>query len=231
MNEVHVWSFALDQSEWVARYGGLLSDDENERAARFHFERDARRYTAGRATLRIILSQYLGVQPAALAFGYNAYGKPHVCTTQKDIALEFNLSHSGDSALCAVTLGRAVGIDLEQWRELDYLELAQSVFSAAEVAALQAVADDQRAAAFYNGWTRKEAYIKAHGRGLSMPLADFDVTLAPSDPARLLATRPNTQEAARWTLYDLPVAECHTAALVVAGSGDQIRRFDARDLR
>lgn len=217
MNEVHIWSIPLDQEARCTRLANLLSADETARAARFYFPRDARRYTVGRATLRLILSRYVDLPPTDLRFDYGTHGKPALNAEMNAVGLEFNLSHSADHALCAVTHGHAVGIDLEEMRELDYLQMAGTVFSAYEQAVLQSLPRSQHPAAFYNGWTRKEAYIKAHGQGLSMPLADFDVTLAPGDPVRLLATRPDPAEKNRWSLHGLSAGEHRVAALAVAG--------------
>ncbi len=217
MNDVHIWSIPLDQPEAINNLAKLLSAEETARAARFHFPRDAHHYTVGRATLRRILSHYLGLPPAKIDFTYNQYGKPILVKAQNADGLEFNLSHSGGHALCAITHGHAVGVDLEVMRDLDYLSLAATVFSAQELAVLRSLPLEQHPIAFYNGWTRKEAYIKAHGRGLSMPLADFDVTLAPQEPARLLATRPDPAEVDRWSLYGWSIADDRVAALVVGG--------------
>lgn len=230
MNEVHIWSIPLDQPEELSSLAKLLSVEETARAARFHFPRDAHHYTVGRATLRRILSQYLGLSPTALAFEYNQYGKPTLAAAQNRDGVEFNLSHSGGHALCAVTHGHAVGVDLEVMRNLDYLALGATVFSAQELATLRSLPPDQHPLAFYNGWTRKEAYIKAHGRGLSMPLADFDVTLTPQEPPRLLATRPDPAEVDRWSLYGWTVADDRVAALVVAGQDWQIEWHESSDL-
>jgi 4'-phosphopantetheinyl transferase len=231
LNKVHIWSIQLDQPTRSSSLAKLLSAEETARAARFHFARDAHHYTVGRATLRLILSQYLALPPAALTFDYNAYGKPLLAPAQNPVGLAFNLTHSGGHALCAITHGHAVGIDLEVMRELDYLQMAGTVFSAQEQAILRSlpVTDHQRA--FYNGWTRKEAYIKAHGQGLSMPLADFDVTLAPHEPARLLATRPDPSEAARWSLYGWSIDTDRVAALAVAGQDWQIDWHESSDLQ
>ncbi len=230
LNEVHIWSIPLDQPEEISNLASLLSAEETARAARFHFPRDAHHYTVGRATLRRILSHYLGLSPAKVGFAYNQYGKPTLSAAQNSVDLEFNLSHSGGHALCAVTHGHAVGVDLEVMRNLDYLSLATTVFSAQELAALRSLPPAQHPLAFYNGWTRKEAYIKAHGRGLSMPLADFDVTLAPQEPPRLLATRPDPAEADRWSLYGWSITADRVAALVVAGQDWQIKWHESSDL-
>jgi len=230
VNKVYIWSIRLDQPEETSHLANLLSADETARAARFHFAHDAQRYIVGRAMLRRILSEYMGIAPATVHFDYNPYGKPTLSAAQNGAGLEFNLSHSGDHALCAVTHGHAVGVDLEVMRELDYLALAATVFSPHELAALHSLPSAEQPRAFYNGWTRKEAYIKAHGRGLSMPLTDFDVTLVPQAPARLLATRPDATEAERWSLYGWSAGEDRVAALAVAGQDWQIDWHESSEL-
>lgn len=226
---VSIWSIALAQADSiVTRLRALLNAEEQARAQRFYFERDQRRYTVGRAMLRLILSQHGAGDPAALTFTYNQWGKPALATTRAPLA--FNLTHTGDHALCAVTAGATVGIDLEEIRALDYQQMAATVFSPLEQSTLQQIAPAQLPLAFFNGWTRKEAYIKAHGQGLSMPLADFDVTLAPDEPARLLATRPDPTEATRWSLYGWSVGKSQVAALALAGHGWQLCHQDGAAL-
>ena len=228
---VHLWSIALAQPEsTVARFTTLLDADERARAQRFYFERDRNRYTVGRALLRLLLSHYSALAPTALRFAYNQWGKPALVPETNPAALAFNLSHTGDYGLCAVTQGATVGVDLEEIRALDYGQMAATVFSPAEQAALQRVAPPQQPLAFFNGWTRKEAYIKAHGQGLSMPLADFDVTIAPDEPVRLLATRPDPTEVARWSLYGWSAGETRVAALAIAGQGWQLIHHDSAEL-
>jgi len=225
---VSLWSIALAQpDDTVARLAALLNAEEQARAQRFYFARDQRRYTVGRAMLRLILSQHGAGDPAALAFTYNQWGKPALASRAP---VAFNLSHTGDQALCAVTAGAAVGVDLEEMRELAYQQMAATVFSPLEQATLQRLPAAHLPLGFFNGWTRKEAYIKAHGQGFSMPLADFDVTLAPDEPVRLLATRPDPAEATRWSLYGWRVGEAQVAALAVAGHGWQLLHQDSAAL-
>ncbi len=228
--EVHLWSILLDQPEQLSRCAALLCAEESARAERFYFVHDRQRYTIGRGMLRLIVSHYLGLPPGDLCFTYNPYGKPALAAEQNAVGLEFNLTHTGGHALCAVTYGHAVGVDLETIRSLDYLQMAEAVFSAHEQAALQSLPSSQHPIAFFNGWTRKEAYIKAHGRGLSMPLGDFDVTLVPDAPARLLATRPDPLAVQQWSLWGWQESEERMAALVVAGKNWQIVRRDVQEL-
>lgn len=217
-DEAHVWRATLDLPESdAARCRRLLAADEVERAARFYFERDRKRYAVGRGLLRLILGRYLEVAPEELRFDYNRHGRPALAAPFARHGLFFNLSHAEGLALYAVAR-RAIGVDLERVRpDFEHEKLVQRFFSpqeAAEFAALPAAAKPQ---AFFDCWTRKEAYIKAHGRGLSMPLDSFDVSLTPGRPAQLLATRDNPAEASQWTLIDLSPQEGYAGALAVKG--------------
>ena len=216
---VHVWRIGLDISDAVlSRLRDVLADDERQRADRFHFEKDRRHFTTGRGALRTILASYLGLRPEEIRFTYTNYGKPLLSGANE--ALRFNLSHSHGLALLAVTLGREIGVDLEFIRdnlERDGELLAERFFSPREVAALRSLPAALRREAFFHCWTRKEAYIKAHGMGLSLPLDQFDVTLHPDEPAALLATRPDPTEAQRWSMRSLLPADGYVGALAVEG--------------
>ena len=209
---MHIWKVALDQPPEDFRT--LLSADERERASRFRVERGADRYAVGRGALRVLLSRYTGIPPEALVFQYNGFGKPELAGCD----ISFNLSHSHEVALVAAARGRAVGVDIERIREQVMIErIAERFFAPAEARAIAALPRDRQAQAFFNCWTRKEAWIKARGEGLSIPLNSFDVTLAPGEPARLVATRPDEEEASRWTLRELDCGPEFAAALAIAG--------------
>jgi 4'-phosphopantetheinyl transferase len=219
--EVHVWRAPLDSDvSCVERLQGTLSADELHRAARFHFPRDRRRFIVARGVLRDILGRYLGVHPSELCFRYSSYGKPalrHVADGQE---LRFNVSHSHELALFAVTHMGEVGIDIEYMRtDFTCERIAERFFSPHERACLRALPAGVKHEAFFSCWTRKEAYIKAHGEGLSLPLDQFDVSLAPGEPAALLATRSDPQEASRWSMRAFTPAPGYVAALAVEGHG------------
>ena len=222
--EVHVWRAFLDpDASCLEHLQRSLSVDELQRAARFHFPRDRRRYTVARGVLRNILGRYLGRPPSELRFRYSAHGKPALAGAFADAGLRFNVSHSHEMALFAVTSGREVGVDIEYLgREIRGEEIAEHFFSAHERANLRALPAEMKHQAFFNCWTRKEAYIKAHGEGLSLPLDQFDVSLAPGEPAALLATRGDPQEALRWSLQTLAPGSGYVAALAVEGQGWQL---------
>jgi len=216
-DEAHVWRASLDQdAKVIANLAALLSQDEYQRAARYHLPIHRDRFIAGRGILRKIISAYLSIPPAELQFTYNEYGKPAVSDDQNDRALNFNLSHSAELALYAVTRGRAVGIDIEYIRE-DFatLEIAEHFFSKDEVQSLKAAPTSQRAEAFFNCWSRKESYIKAIGMGVSFPLDGFTVSLAPNDPPALLKVVGDDSEPGRWQMYDLKAREGYAASVIV----------------
>jgi 4'-phosphopantetheinyl transferase len=225
-DEVHVWRTTLALPEAAAvRLKQRLSADERDRMERFRFEQDRRRHLIGRGLLRTLLGGYLNLAPQDLRFKIAAAGKPHLAPGQGQ--LQFNVSHSGQYVLIAIADGRAVGIDVEEVHDdFDVDEVAVHFFSACEQCDLKTFTGRAKIEAFYNCWTRKEAYLKAQGAGLSFPLDQFDVSLRPDEPARLIATRPDTAEARRWQLGALDVADGYKAALVVEGQGWTLRSWD-----
>jgi 4'-phosphopantetheinyl transferase len=223
-DEVHVWLASLDlEASRVKSLWRTLSADERERGLRFHFQRDREHFIVARGLLRVILGRYLNMKPSQIRFSYNRYGKPFLAG-EGGGALRFNVSHSHRLALYAMTSGREIGIDLEHIRRvLDINEIAERFFSPREVAMLLALPEPLWSEAFFNCWTRKEAYIKAKGEGLSLPLDQFDVSLAPGEPAALLYTSDDSQEASRWSLQELAPSPGYVAALVVEGHDWQLK--------
>lgn len=222
-DEAHVWraQLARPQSE-ISDFWGTLTPDEQARAARFYFDKDREHFIAARGVLRAILSRYLATPPEKIRFGYGPYGKP--CLLAPDCDIRFNLSHSGGVGLFAMTRGRELGIDLERIRaEIAEEQIAERFFSISEVAVLCALPAGLKAEGFFNCWTRKEAYVKATGKGLSLPLDQFDVSLRPGEPAELLQSRSDAQEASRWSMAELVLESGFKAALVVEGSGWRLR--------
>jgi len=222
-DEVHLWRVDLAAvAAAEERWRQLLSPDERARASRFHFSRDRQSFTATRALLRIILASYVGVDPAELVFRYSQKDKPSLNLAGNQI--EFNVSHSGATSLMAFARGRHLGVDVEQVREnFDPQALAQRFFSAHEQGQLAALAASEKFHGFFRCWTRKEAYIKATGAGLSLPLDEFDVSLLPGDDNALLATRPHASEAALWSLQEIPAGDGYLAALCVRGRGWRLK--------
>jgi 4'-phosphopantetheinyl transferase len=215
--DVHVWCARLDDAAAADKARAILSVDERERADRFHFERDRRRFTNARATLRVLLGRYLGMPPCDVIFGYGEYGKPALGGGREG-SLRFNVSHSGELALFAIARTVEVGVDIEALRDLpDAEEIATRFFSPREVQRLLSCAPAARHAAFFRCWTRKEAYLKALGSGLARPLDEFDVTFAPGETPSL-SVPGNQRESDRWQLHDLAAADGYAAALVVEGA-------------
>jgi 4'-phosphopantetheinyl transferase len=221
--EVHVWRLALDQPESVvAEFRATLEADELERAGRFHFEKHRRHFVVGRGGLRYVLARYLDVRPEEFRFSYGAYGKPALVSE----GLRFNMSHSHGLALFAVAPDRELGVDVEHVRaDFATEDIARRFFSRVEVAAFNALPQDEQVAAFFRCWTRKEAYIKAIGRGLSEPLDAFDVTLAPGEAAALL--RAERGDASRWAMFDIDPGADYTGALAVEAPVSKIRFWQA----
>jgi 4'-phosphopantetheinyl transferase len=225
-DEVHVWRATLAWPEAAAnRLEQFLAADERDKMQRFRREKDRRRYLVGRGLLRSLLGRYLDVAPQDLRFETTAAGKPHLASGQRQ--LQFNLAHSGEYVLFAIADGRAVGVDVEEINDdLDAGEIAAHFFSPDEQRELEALTGRLKIEGFFACWTRKEAYVKARGEGLSLPLDQFDVSLRPGDPARLIATRPDPAEARRWQLSGLDVADGYKAALAVEGQGWTLRSWD-----
>jgi 4'-phosphopantetheinyl transferase len=222
-NEIHVWCIDLDlPAHRIQQLAQNLSPDERKRADRFHFDRHRRRFTVARGFLRSILGRYLSIDPGRLEFAYSERGKPTLAPAVPAETLCFNLSHSHEMALYAVTHNRSIGIDIEHIRSnRDVAQLAKRYFSLREYEVISSLRPDQREEGFYNGWTRKEAYLKATGEGLA-GLEEIEVSLAPGKPAALLSIKENRQEAGRWSVFHLtPPVKGYAAALVVKGSSDR----------
>ena len=223
-DEVHVWSVNVAAlTATIDLANKHLTDAERERANRYYFDQDRNRFIVGRGSLRVILGHYLDLPPMAIEFSRGAQGKPYLDPLLMRGGLSFNLSHSGELVLIAVGRDREVGVDVEKVRpEIDLERIARRFFSPNEVEGLFALDDTLRPAAFYRCWTRKEAYIKARGGGLAIPLDQFDVTLDPEAPAALLVTREDPQEASRWSLYNVDLCEGYQAALAAEGAPEKI---------
>ncbi len=220
-DEVHVWRATLDQTpSQIQNFRHKLSADEQTRAERFHFDRDREHFIVARGVLRAILGGYLKRAPEGLSFCYSSHGKPALAGESGGDAIRFNVSHSHGIALYAVTRGREVGIDLEHIRSnLAVAEIAERFFSRREAAMLRTLPSKEQRAAFFRTWTRKEACLKGRGEGLSLPLDQIDVSLAPGKPDAVPGTQPDSSETSRWSLQELALGPGYVAALAVAGQG------------
>ena len=219
--EVHVWRVGLDASpECVGAWRQTRTDDERARADRFRLEPLRRRYTAGRGRLRALLSRYVGLPPAEVALDSGPHGKPALANPATGI--EFNLSHSGEVALIALSRRRAVGVDVEGTeRQVAWDQVASRFFSPRERQALGALPEGQRRTAFFRCWTRKEAYVKATGQGLALGLTRFAVTLAPQEPPAVAWVEGGRGE--DWGLADVDPGPGCVGAVCAAGRDWSLR--------
>jgi len=211
---VHVWQRQLSATaEELEEWYGLLSSEEREKSARYRVERPRCDFILTRSTARSLIGRYLGRAPRDLSFRYTEFGKPFL---EDSAGLRFNVSHTEGLAVMAFSKDHEVGIDVEKVRPQDDVKkLAKRFFSAHEVRAMQDLTGDELHCAFFRCWTRKEAYIKAKGEGLSLPLHEFDVSIEPNEMHALLATRPDASEASHWLLRDMPVSAGYVAAIAV----------------
>lgn len=229
-DEIHVWGLDVDGSTAeVEAQAGVLSAEETARAKRFHFERDRKRFILQYTALRRLIGAYQGVDPARVVFQRGPHGKPALTEAFAAGDLRFNMSNSRTRALLAFTRHREIGVDIECSRPMSGAErIAQRFFSPGEYAALQRVPEGERTAAFFRCWTRKEAYVKGIGRGLSLGLDQFEVSFLPGQPAALLSTRHDPRQAERWTLHELLPGNGCMGALAVEGRVDRIACWEWR---
>jgi 4'-phosphopantetheinyl transferase len=219
-DEVHVWRAQLTHTTpaQLQSLRSFLTPDEIGRAQRFHFERDRASFIVARGMLRTILAAYLKLHPTQLRFRYNAYGKPALDGDEASSGLRFNLAHSHGLALYAVTRNREIGIDVERIRnDFGGEQIAERFFSSTEIAMLRELSPEQHTEAFFNCWTRKEAYLKGRGEGLSFPLERFHVSLSPGEQRVALNVPESPFETARWSLLSLTPEDGYAAAIAVEG--------------
>lgn len=223
LDEVHFWQATLDD-RLAETLSASLSDDEHSRAEQFHFKNDQHDFIVARGMLRKLLAAYVGVNPSELQFCYEEKGKPFLSEPHRD-SIHFNLAHSHGIAVYAFSKNRALGVDVEMVRDdLETDGIAARFFSTREFRSLQAVAPELRNRAFFDCWTRKEAYIKARGDGL-LPLDGFDVSVGPGEAAALLSNDGDPGEVSRWSMRSFPVLPGYVAALVVEGHDWRLKRF------
>lgn len=211
--DVHIWRIDLERPEpELQALEATLSSDEIARARRFYFQQHQQRFIAGRGILRAILGRYLGVEPQAVQFEYEPRGKPVLADTYIHSGLSFNLSHSQDLAVCALSINRNTGVDIEYIRSVSDIEaLAKRFFSPREYAVVRSLPPEQQQKVFFRYWTCKEAYLKATGVGL-VQLEQVEISLTPEVPAKL-----TTDE--QWSLIELLPADNYVGAVAVEGFG------------
>jgi 4'-phosphopantetheinyl transferase len=226
-DEVHVWLARTDSDGGVddalrGRALAVLSDEERARHARFHFAHDRDLYLVAHALVRVALSRYATMSPNAWSFVTNQHGCPSIAPGLCAAPLRFNLSHTRGLAACAIALDRDVGVDVE-WRArpIEILALAPSVFAPAELRALRALPPAPGRSRFFQYWTLKEAYIKARGMGLALPLEQFAFEIA--DPIRIAFTPPLEDDPARWWFEHRSYPEHDLAVAAVRRPGDTLR--------
>ncbi len=215
--ELHIWRMALEQPpDRIDALARLLSPDEQARSDRFHFERDRRRFIVSHSGLRQILGRYLNLASHNIRFKPGPYGKPYLAEEFSGSGLQFNLAHSDELALCAVTRTHEVGVDLEHVRPLpDLRQIAARYFVTAEYQALCSLPEHQQTRAVFNGWTRKEACLKATGGGLAQGLDQFQVSVRPDEPPQVLTIADSPPAAIRWSLISFEPAPRYIAAVAI----------------
>lgn len=222
-NEIHLWRASLDcEAAVLRRLEAVLAPEEASRAAKFVFARDRDHFIAARGILRELLGAYLHCAAAAVAIGYGEQGKPTLGGADFREPLHFNLSHAQGLAVYAFSFGREVGVDLESIRpDFATQDIAKRFFAPEEVEELESLPPGLRALGFFLCWTRKEAYIKARGEGLQIPLDSFRVSLTPGEPESL-----TSDDGARWSLRAFYPAEGFAGAVVGEGQDWKLRYWD-----
>lgn len=223
--EIHVWATPLNASVGALEdFRRTLSSDELARSNRFKFEKHRNRFIAGRGALRTILGSYFRATPGELSFGYSTNGKPSLTGNFAKAGIHFNLAHTGDLALVAITRIGVVGVDVEAVRPIENAdELVARFFSPRENEAFQKVPEDRKPAAFFNLWTRKEALLKATGEGITRSLSLVEVSFLPGEPATLNAIAGDTVKAAEWSLRELFPAAGFTGAIAIQARDVQVQ--------
>jgi len=220
--EIHVWRAYLDHTEMALhQFEATLSTDEKARANRFVFRRDRNHFVGSRGLLRELLGRYLRRSPEDLKFDYSALGKPSLRGEIFNHSVQFNVSHSHGLALLAFAVGRNLGVDVEFVRSgFASEEIADRYFSPQEIAELRALSPSLYEEGFFLCWTRKEAYIKARGEGLHIPLESFQVSLTPGWPETLVSP-----DSCRWRMWSLHPGPQYVGALVAEGQDSKLRQW------
>lgn len=223
-NTVHVWTinFAVND-EAFNKYLSLLSEDEKKRASKFKFFKDKRCYVVTKGVLRLLSGHYLNKEAKAICFAYGEYSKPKF---KHKTNLNFNVSHSGDSAILGFVYDHTIGVDIEKIKNnFDTFKIAANFFSKKEIAALREIPKPQQHMAFYRCWTRKEAFVKAKGSGLSFPLDSFSVSLDTDLEAELLETHWDKKEKSDWSYHSFIPDSNYIAAVIIDSTVSTFKSF------
>jgi 4'-phosphopantetheinyl transferase len=220
---VHLWCLPLEiGSDSLRGLRRVLCDEEHQRADRFRFEPDRRRYIAARAALRILLGRYIDQPAERIVFSYSTTGKPSLQRADGGSGPHFNVSHSGEIALLAFCADAELGIDVELVHDIEDTEsIVRRFFCAEEVDQWLELPAHLGQKAFYDCWTRKEAVVKAMGGGLSVPLDAFQVSFSPTDAPRVRFRHDG--DVTPWSLYDVSPASDYSGALAIRGAGWDLR--------
>jgi 4'-phosphopantetheinyl transferase len=220
-NEVHVWLASVEiRTRQYQTLWNVLSEEEMERSRRYRFEKDRTSFVASRGILKTLVAGYLKMTPERVSFVYGPYGKPDLAAEVSPVPLRFNASHSRGLALFAFALDREIGVDIEYVRpDIDAEHIARRFFSARERDALDKLPQGIKEKCFFTCWARKEAFLKAVGKGLSFGLDRIEVSINPGSPASLLGIEDDEEDAVLWSLHDLPASKDYAAALAVKGRG------------
>jgi 4'-phosphopantetheinyl transferase len=223
--EVHIWRADLEVDEcFQSSFLKLLSPDEKNRARKFRFAKDSSNFIAARGILRSLIGRYLQINPVEISFQYSKFGKPGIANNN---SLQFNISHSQNIALFAFSKRFTIGVDVEFVNpKIEAKDIAKNFFSKNEVLNLLALPEEQQSLGFFNCWTRKEAFIKAVGEGLSFPLDKFEVSLEPDKPAKLLATDWEPVAVSKWSLYSMSPRANFVGCLVVEGLVEEVKLWN-----
>lgn len=226
--EIHIWRTSLNVSPArEEQLFKLLSAEEHARALRFKFDQHRRRFIVAKGVLRLILARYVTEAPDRISFALNPYGKPEL-NNPKGLTLQFNASDSNEMALYAITPAEPVGVDIEcVQKHIEAEAIAERFFSDHEIQELSTLPPPQRTGAFFNIWTRKEAFIKALGLGLSFPLKDFDVSSG--ELATLLAVRSGGHIAEEWSLFNLKPGQDYAGAVAIKGHGKTLKLWEFKE--
>lgn len=197
--QIHLWYISINTTVSLSSLFSILSLDEQQKANDFYFNKHKASYILRKSALRLILSQYCMISPNAINFKYNYYQKPYLKINPFN--LQFNMSHSHEMAILAITKKHPIGVDLECIKPMENVtDIAHQFFSPQEYSKFTLVPTNQKIKTFYTIWTRKEAFIKAIGKGLSYPLNTFEVAFLPTDPIKILKINNSTTDASKWSL-------------------------------